>query len=1201
MATDLKTLTCDDYHVAWICAVADIEQLPACLMLDEEHATPTYDTHYDENTYTCGSINGHTVVGATCSQGETGNVNAGHLAQALFKTFRNIRMALLVGIGGGIPNPDVSENPLKNIHLGDVVVGFPGDGSPGCVYYERGRAKDNGGFELVGAMQNPDYRLTQALGKLAMDYKRKRVDFDKHLARLRDPDLDSEFARPKSQHDRLFDAAYNPEGGHRPGCATCDEGKLVRRPERTDASRARLVYHQGRIATGNAVIRSAKLRDEISLRCEGALCVEMEAAGVDVNRRCLVIRGISDYADCHKSDVWQSYAAGNAAAFARELLCRVQPAAVKEMEAKVVKAPWLVPLPRPQSFVGRREPLEQLRTCLSSDDRHRLAIYGLGGCGKTALALEIAYLSRQDKPKCAVFWVSAVDRDSFEQAYRDVARLLCIPGLEDPKTDVKRLVKEKLDDECSGSWLMVVDNADDADVLLKPFSEDNRIRLIDYVPKLGNGSVIFTTRTKKVAIDLAGSDLVQLDRLSAADAIDLLKSRLLPEHQQQLKDTTTTQTFLETLAFHALAIVQAIAFVNKNSTLAEYVQLYETNEQSATHLLSEEFEDQGRYRSIKNAVATTWAISFLHIQKYDQLAAEYLQFMACVLNNDIPESMLPSAASAMDHAKAIGTLQAYAFIVQRDPQDEEVHSQTSQKSFDMHPLVHLATKRWLMEREIWDLRIQIAAERMQIIVPFGGLPSRKGWMPYLTHAIHVCSLLGPSQKELWANLIDRISDCHYDLGQYEAVERCCRQLHLYEEDSLGEKHENTLRSLHFIGIALHQQGKYKEAEQMHRRALALKKDVLGVQNNKTLHSMHELALAINRQGRFAEAESLQREHVALSQTVNGDEHRSTLLSISALASSLMNLGEYAEAGEMLRKVIDLQSRMLGSEHTDTLQSMEVLASVLGNQRQYGKAEDMQRRVLDLEVQALGLEHSNTLVTMNNLGLTFRRQGKYKAAENLLCKVVELSEKLLGKEHPSTLATLTTLSQALNGQGRKVEAVQLQRKVLGKSQTLLGEDHPDTLVGMSNLAGMLSDYGSSAESEKLHRRTLQLREKALGETHPDTLKSVYGLGIVLNQHGNYEEAFRCFERALRGFKKVFGPDHPRTRSAARKHFLTQEKIKAQSSGLEESVPKEAQNNRSNFESEDSILECLTGEDGSADGERRDTVAISRLSGNRISSI
>ncbi|KAF2202607.1 hypothetical protein GQ43DRAFT_368770, partial [Delitschia confertaspora ATCC 74209] len=163
MASSKQPLYCTDYHVAWICPVTDIELLPARLMLDEEHAPPQYDTHYDDNTYIFGKISGHTIVVATCSQGETGNVNAGRLTGSMFKTFPNIRMTVLVGIGSGIPRSSIPKDSLNDIHLGDVVVGQPGDGKPACVFYDRGRSKANGQFEIVGTMQNPDWRLTNAL------------------------------------------------------------------------------------------------------------------------------------------------------------------------------------------------------------------------------------------------------------------------------------------------------------------------------------------------------------------------------------------------------------------------------------------------------------------------------------------------------------------------------------------------------------------------------------------------------------------------------------------------------------------------------------------------------------------------------------------------------------------------------------------------------------------------------------------------------------------------------------------------------------------------------------------------------------------------------------------------------------------------------------------------------------------------------
>lgn len=329
MASSSKRHRCTDYHVAWICPVADLELLPARLMLDEEHPAPPYDTHYDENTYICGTINGHTVVVATCPQGEAGNVNAGRLTGSMFKTFPNIRMVVLVGIGSGIPRPIASGDPLEDIHLGDVVVGWPGDGKPACVHYDQGRSKVDGHFEMVGTMQNPSRRLLSALSILSSDHEMDRTTFDKQLARLQGR---KKFAHPGLEHDRLFKAAYRHMGGQGSNCIACDQNELVQRQQRTEQDKRKLVFHQGRIATGNAAIWDGEQRDRISARCDGALCVEMEAAGVDANRRCLVIRGISDYADSHKNDMWRSHAAGNAAAFTRELLCRVQPEVVRDME-----------------------------------------------------------------------------------------------------------------------------------------------------------------------------------------------------------------------------------------------------------------------------------------------------------------------------------------------------------------------------------------------------------------------------------------------------------------------------------------------------------------------------------------------------------------------------------------------------------------------------------------------------------------------------------------------------------------------------------------------------------------------------------------------------------------------------------------------------------------------------------------------------
>ncbi|KAF2174746.1 HET-domain-containing protein [Zopfia rhizophila CBS 207.26] len=276
-------------------------------------------------------------------------------------------------------------------------------------------------------------------------------------------------------------------------------------------------------------------------------------------------------------------------------VCRIQPDMVGDVEgaSKGRTVPWVVPFPRPRSFVGREGQLAQLSAHISSEGGRRFAIYGLGGCGKTALALESAYLIREQQPTRAVLWVPAVSRESFEQGYREIGMHLRIPGIADDKADVKQLLKARLSDEGFGQWLMIVDNADDDSVLFGTLGEGNGPnRLIDYLPHSRKGSLVFTTRTRVAAIKLAESNVIGLGELEKPEAEEILKKRLFEEHQYELEDEKTVDEFLNMLAMLALAIVQAVAFINTNDiTLSDYISHYISSEKDATDFLSEDFED----------------------------------------------------------------------------------------------------------------------------------------------------------------------------------------------------------------------------------------------------------------------------------------------------------------------------------------------------------------------------------------------------------------------------------------------------------------------------------------------------------------------------------------------------------------------------------------------------------------------------------
>ena len=324
-----RRLKPQDYTVAWLCALAENEQVAAIGMLDEMHED-LLQPPGDDNSYIYGSIKGHNVIVACLPLGQPGTISASILVGSLPNSFPNLRIHMFVGIGGGIPHDPPSANSEKDIHLGDIVIGVAEKpGVTGVVQYDFERDHGSGGKELLGSLDKPDRRLLTALGKLfSLDLSGKS-NFNLHLARLQGSKMD--FTRPTSHEDRLYRSSYEhvDAGPNSTGCDFCHGEGLILRSERLSPHP---VVHQGQILSGNAVIKSTPRRDELSQRFPYARCIEMEAAGVMDQTHCLVIRGIADYADSHKNQHWQPYAAGTAAAFAREFLHVIQPQEVTDID-----------------------------------------------------------------------------------------------------------------------------------------------------------------------------------------------------------------------------------------------------------------------------------------------------------------------------------------------------------------------------------------------------------------------------------------------------------------------------------------------------------------------------------------------------------------------------------------------------------------------------------------------------------------------------------------------------------------------------------------------------------------------------------------------------------------------------------------------------------------------------------------------------
>lgn len=315
-----------DYTVGWLCALPPSELTAARRMLDRSHKDPGNRNLEDKNFYYFGEIGGHNVVLACLAPEKTGNLAAQKLVQPLKRSFPNMILHLFVGIGGGIPRNPSTRNPNEDIHLGDVVVGWPDRaGIPAIVQYDHCRYNLGGDIDLLSIIDKPNPQLLNALTPIISDREMGQMSYHHHLDKLRDL---PGFQHPGLGNDTLFEADYghvkadNPVETDYPYCHRCDLLHAVKRPPRETMEPQ---FHQGTILSGSTVMKDGRMRDDLGKRHHNAICFEMEAAGVADDTHCLVIRGIADYADSHKYRSWQNYAAATAAAFARELLLNVRP------------------------------------------------------------------------------------------------------------------------------------------------------------------------------------------------------------------------------------------------------------------------------------------------------------------------------------------------------------------------------------------------------------------------------------------------------------------------------------------------------------------------------------------------------------------------------------------------------------------------------------------------------------------------------------------------------------------------------------------------------------------------------------------------------------------------------------------------------------------------------------------------------------
>ena len=778
---------------------------------------------------------------------------------------------------------------------------------------------------------------------------------------------------------------------------------------------------------------------------------------------------------------------------------------------------FIVPYQKNDQFTGRRAFLAELSTKLWAEDSekssHRVILHGLGGVGKTQIALQYAHTHRDIYG--SVFWVSGVNDATLLTGFQDIAkRSGCINdiGTLEP-TEIAIRVLSWLN--AQNRWLLVIDNLDDDCVIEKylPYSSPFK-------------HTIITTRNEHCDIP---AEKLEVGILDLDDSRDLLLTRSKIAATTDVHNEATKIVSL--LGYLPLAIEQAAAYIREISkNIFNFIKRYST-----ARILFDKKPQKGiRYYS--ESVATTWRLSF---EKCNSDASNLLRLLAFLNPDGILIEFLEAGISGVDEQLqqilpdserfdlALSELERFSLIkrqgdgknskivihrlVQAVIKDEMPSEVFSDMTEAIMKLCDSAFPHWntsaTMDNET---RLQCRKFQNQILTPLSDIPS--------------------IDSVVVGNLSCRVGIFLSQDGKYrESEELLTKAISVFEE-VVGSDHRDTFRAKSELGWMFADQGLSAEAISLLEPLLKVATRLLGDEDLDVLEMKRRLAWAYHTQNRMEDAVKLGEEVLEARTRLLGEEHPDTLRIMSNLASMYNIQGNWGDAVKLGEKVLEARTRLLGKEHPDTLTTMSNLAATYSDQGNWEDAGKLGEKVLEARTRLLGKEHPDTLTTMSNLAVMYSDQGNWEDAGKLGEKVLEARTRLLGKEHPDTLTTMSNLAATYNDQGNWEDAGKLGEKVLEARTRLLGKEHPDTLTTMSNLANTYSDQGNREEAGKLREKVLEARTRLLGKEHPDTLTAMSNLAITYSDQGNWEEAGKLGEKVLEARTRLLGKEHPDTLSA-----------------------------------------------------------------------
>jgi tetratricopeptide (TPR) repeat protein len=650
---------------------------------------------------------------------------------------------------------------------------------------------------------------------------------------------------------------------------------------------------------------------------------------------------------------------------------------------KLLPPVWNVSHHRNPNFTGREDILSELRLALASGEpaAWKQAAFGMGGVGKTQLALEYIYRHKPDYR--VIWWIHSEEPSAMAADYASLADDLDLPEKDSTdQSEAVRAVKRWL--EHNSGWLLIFDNAHDPEAIR------------DYIPQGGAGHVIITSKNPDWG---SVARLLAVKEFDRADSIEFLCKRTGQD------DEEAADALADELGDLPLALEQAGAYIEATGiTLTDYQELFRSRRR-------ELWGDESPPPDYPDSVATTWSLAMDDVREESKEAADLLNLCAFLAPDEIPLEMLgegaehipePLASTASDRLamnRAIRVLKRYSLI------------DVSGESLSVHRLVQAVVRDRLGEDE--EKRWAETAVRLL-----------NAAFPLESHDVrtwHLCSHLLPHAlaaaahaearevaHEETSHILNETST--YLRGRAEFVEAKAqyeRALALAEE-VYGRDHPNVATIVNNLGGVLRALGDLPAAKECFERALEIGEVVYVRDHPNVATIVNNLGVVLQDLGDLPAAKECFERALEIDEDAYGRCHPNVAIRVNNLGGVLRALGDLPAAKECFERALAIDEDAYGRCHPNVAIHVNNLGAVLQDLGDLPAAKEHYERAIAIGEEVYGRDHPNVAIRVNNLGVVLKDIGDLPAAKEHAERALEIFRRFLGEDHPSTVTVRTNL-------------------------------------------------------------------------------------------------------------------------------------------------------------------------------------------------